>query len=176
MSTSTRTRQTEDRDLIAEFDGYFVGEKFEADDTNFDAGLAALKETVGEDLPLEYVDFIRRYGLHGFEKTISFEDGTGQRDVIQVFLGFTRKNFGAYDINSTIATLGERLPPGYLPLALDPYGNLVCYNANDEALYFWNHEQVSDPADESEMMPIADSLDEFIDSLETSGEEDEDDS
>jgi hypothetical protein len=170
MSTPNKNTSAGERDLIGEFNGYFVGEKSEEGGAGYDAGFAALQEELGVDLPAEFVNFVRRYGVHAFETRITFEDGEGH-DSIQTFLGFTKKNFGAYDIITTINVLGNRLPSGFVPLALDPYGNLVCYRVENQALYFWDHERVSDPADESELTLIADSLSKFIKSLQTSGED-----
>ena len=61
----------------------------------------------------------------------------------------------------------KRLPVNILPIAHDPGGNLICIDAADGKVYFWDHEKevdytVSDDSDYSNLCLIANSFNEFL--------------
>ena len=163
-----------ERDLSEEFTGYFVGADADRSDESFEAGYAHLQEQIDCALPAEYHDFVRRYGLYGFERKMIFPIPDEKKDVVQVFLGFTRKNFAAYDINRVVGTIGQRLPPGVLPFAVDPYGNYLCYKIKGGAIYFWDHEIMGDTPRQKDMTRLSDSLAQWLKTLEVGADEDDD--
>ena len=88
--------------------------------------------------------------------------------------------FGIYkDFNNNILLKsqysGNRIPENMLPIGRDIYGNLVLLSIKGSdrgKVYFWDHEMEADPAQEevpdySNLTLIADSFDEFINSLKS---------
>lgn len=68
-----------------------------------------------------------------------------------------------------------RLPEGFIPIADDSNGNLICLGTNKiyyENIYFWDHEQEpEDPEDMSNMYFLANNIEEFLDNLYEDTEE-----
>jgi hypothetical protein len=65
--------------------------------------------------------------------------------------------------------MDERLPLGFIPIADDPGGNVICLGTQapyNDHIYFWDHEQESDtPDDMSNMDFLARDIDEFLNML-----------
>lgn len=62
-----------------------------------------------------------------------------------------------------------RLPCGFIPIADDPSGNVICLGTEGtfyDEIYFWDHEQESeDPNDMSNMYLLANNINEFLETL-----------
>ncbi|MEC0714480.1 SMI1/KNR4 family protein [Bacillus haynesii] len=68
-----------------------------------------------------------------------------------------------------------RLPTGFIPIADDPAGNVICLGTKEpyyDKIYFWDHEEESEnPDDMSNMYILADDINEFLDNLYEDDEE-----
>lgn len=81
--------------------------------------------------------------------------------------------YGIGDMYSNIADYIDiyeyRLPDGFIPIANDPGGNVICIgtrNSYYEKVYFWDHEQETEyPNDMSNMYFLADDIDDFLEQL-----------
>ena len=103
----------------------------------------------------------RRFGLEGAEA------GTGSR--VTQFLGVGPVEPPNGNIVDTVELLGDRMLPGVLPIADDPFGNHVCLDTRDGRdgpVLFWDHEREAEPPDESNLSVVAPDLRTFLDGLE----------
>lgn len=66
--------------------------------------------------------------------------------------------------------MSGRLPPDTMPIARDPFGNLVLLGLHGKCcgnVYFWDHEREPDgQPDRSNVELVADSFDRFLRGLE----------
>jgi hypothetical protein len=73
------------------------------------------------------------------------------------------------DLEEVIDIYEFRLPEGFIPIADDPGGNVICLGTKapyGDHIYFWDHEQESDtPDDMSNMYFLASDIDEFLNML-----------
>ncbi|MCB9687891.1 MAG: SMI1/KNR4 family protein [Alphaproteobacteria bacterium] len=126
---------------------------------------------LGHRFPSDYRDFLRaNNGGFPVPDSFAFADGRPGSKV-QFFFGFGGKVRTAR-LDYAIATFKERLPPGLIPIASDPFGNLICIGLCgspwEERVVFWDHERESDegePARTDNLTPIADSFTAFLHSL-----------
>lgn len=99
------------------------------------------------------------------------EKGTKTNSRINYF--YAIGSSGSDNFNEVMETFkvdDKRMPDHILPIAEDPFGNVVCISsgANDFGrIYFWDHEMevdysVSDDTDYSNLYFIANSFNEFI--------------
>ena len=123
-------------------------------------------------LTQQYINFLLKW--NGGKVTpnlfmISKEQGPS---VLNVFYGIG----DMYDnMTDYIEIMDERLPLGFIPIADDPSGNVICLGTKDpyyDKIYFWDHEQEPEnPDDMSNMFFLANSIDEFLDNLYEDTEE-----
>ena len=86
----------------------------------------------------------------------------------QRFLGVAPTDSLTGNLVGNARLLGERIPAGVLPIADDPFGNLVCIDARegrDGPVLFWDHEYEGDPPDEANLYEVAPDLQSFLDGL-----------
>ncbi|MEC1285703.1 SMI1/KNR4 family protein [Bacillus paralicheniformis] len=100
---------------------------------------------------------------------ISDEQGSS---VLNVFYGIG----DMYDnLEDFLDIMEDRLPEGFIPIAEDPAGNVICLGNKEpyyEKIYFWDHEEESEnPDDMSNMYFLADNINEFFDNLYEDDEE-----
>jgi cell wall assembly regulator SMI1 len=80
-------------------------------------------------------------------------------------------------LERALAELGWTLPPSYKAflarhdggrrsMATDSYGNVICIDARDGPVLFWDHEEIPDQPDDSNLYEIAPTFDSFLDGLE----------
>lgn len=140
-------------------------------------------------LPNEYKNFLIDYGLSGFNKGYVYfpiyeNCPGGDKGILDVF-------FGVYpddpnDILDNYDCYNGRMSPDLFPIAGDPGGNIICMSLNKNnmgAIYFWSHDdevivEEGEEIDNSNLYLIANSFEEFINSLElklyeTSNDDDE---
>lgn len=94
---------------------------------------------------------------------ISVEQGPS---VLNVFYGIG----DMYDnLTDFIDIMDERLPAGFIPIGDDPSGNTICLGTKDryyDKIYFWDHEQEPEDADDmSNMYFLANNIEEFLNNL-----------
>jgi hypothetical protein len=127
--------------------------------------------------PDQYIKHLLKYNGGKCNPSIfSFEeDGSLTQSRIHYFFAIDEgKN--SLMLNIEIFKIEEkRLPIHILPIADDPFGNLICISCGEKDygfIYFWDHENEvdynnSDDNDYSNLYLITKSLDEFMNSLES---------
>jgi cell wall assembly regulator SMI1 len=135
--------------------------------------IAALEMQIGYRLPKEYRAFLAAHnggyanGSNAFR--YKYERGPYTESRINELLGLTAE-YGSLDKNYLrMAALG-RIPEKLLPIADDPFGNLICISLAGKdcgAVYFWDHENEPDDGNQEfrNIHLIADSFDEFLSGL-----------
>jgi hypothetical protein len=94
--------------------------------------------------------------------------GPYQDSEVQWFLGIGDPDYDLEDWFATYRGPEARMPAELLPIAVDPGGNVICLAVAGErrgAVFFWDHEEESDPPGWSNVHPIADSFDAFLEGL-----------
>jgi hypothetical protein len=112
---------------------------------------------LGAVLPDDYREFLLKYN-GGYPEPSGFRGG---KEVLNSLFGFCQKHHCLlcnFYIHRTI------LPQAIIPIADDPFGNLVCLGvaaADGGRVFFWDHEY----GDSSGLSHVADSFTNFLDSL-----------
>jgi SMI1-KNR4 cell-wall len=134
-----------------------------------------VENLIGLSFPNQYTNHLLRYNGGKCKPDIfTFEeDGGIARSRIQLFFAIhDGKNNLVNNIN--IYKIDEkRLPIHILPIADDPFGNLICISCGEKDygfIYFWNHENEvdyaeSDAYDYSNLYLITKNFDDFINTL-----------
>jgi cell wall assembly regulator SMI1 len=105
-----------------------------------------LEAVLGTALPEDYVGFLRIHnGGTPARDRVSFrdQDGCHQDTTLSRF-------FGVDDVEDDLARTWEyfleqeRVPPGYLPIASDGFGNMLVLSLSGDgagSVWFWDHER-----------------------------------
>lgn len=127
---------------------------------------------LGTRLPEQYRSFLQEFnGGRPVPKmfTISEEQGP---DIIRMFFGIGNE-YGNLEENYKVYE--DRVPIGFVPIASDPGGNIICIGTDEEftgKIYFWDHEEEpDDPEDMTNVYLLADSFNEFLEQLYASPED-----
>jgi cell wall assembly regulator SMI1 len=123
---------------------------------------------LGRHLPPSYKAFLEEHdGGQPVRDSFSFQqDNQDQDDLVRTFFGIAPSASG--DLVEIATAMWTRVPAGMLPIAEDPFGNLVVLNGRDGRdgpVLFWDHEYESDPPDEANLYEIAPDLQTFVDGL-----------
>jgi hypothetical protein len=104
--------------------------------------IRALERWLGAVLPVDYRTFLAEVN-GGRPKQRAFEGPTGDGSVVHFF--FTLDADGShYRLYKETKAYAARIPEKLLPIACDPFGNLVLLDLGAKsvgAVYFWEHEQ-----------------------------------
>lgn len=104
-----------------------------------------LEEKVAAKLPEDYLQFLEVYnGGRPEPDTFSFDNEDDATDV-HCFFGVGVKGADGFDWILEVFT--GRIPDGYIPIAGDSGGNLVCMDLRHDGagrIYFWDHEFEAD--------------------------------
>ena len=147
--------------------------------SRYNGGLAvSLIETIEQYLefkfPREYREFIITYnGGEPEKKCFLFKDNVSDGSILRCFLGFIPNKYE--NILVIMRQFKNRVPENMLPIADDPYGNLVLISikmADRGKIYFWDHETEADESlgeipDYSNLTLVADNFDDFFNSLKS---------
>ena len=104
-----------------------------------------LEKRIKATLPQEYKEFLIHYGRIAFNASVIFpiESCLWQDNgELKVFFGFSSDG-EIYDIRNAFDMYEGRMPVGFLPIAEDYFGNIVCLSCIGEdrgKVYFWDHE------------------------------------
>jgi cell wall assembly regulator SMI1 len=131
-----------------------------------DGGLiSSLEKLIGCPLPVDYRKFLEFYN-GGYPEPDAFyfsngEDGSS----VDRFLSLGCEKH--HDLLKYFNTYKDRIPPGFLPIAHDPGGNLILISLNDDSpgIYFWDHEAEADEGEipsTDNMYVISSTLSEFL--------------
>lgn len=143
------------------------------------AQIEAIEAYVSLHFPEEYKQHLLRYNGGQCEPSVFsfYENGQLTDSVVDWFLAiYDGEDDNLKDYINSYKIDEKRMPTSIFPVAHDPGGNLICIDATDGKVYFWDHEKevdyaVSDDSDYSNLYLIADSFNEFLSGLR----EDEDD-
>lgn len=134
--------------------------------------IADFESRQGLSLPQSYKEFLLNVnGGEPVPNEFEVPNWSGESSMVQAFYGI---HAGEYDnLAEKIAMFQDRLPEGFLPIASDPGGNLLCLGTkgDDEGrIYFWDHEDELDKnglskKDFSNMYRVANDINEFLDKL-----------
>ncbi|MCY9340991.1 SMI1/KNR4 family protein, partial [Bacillus haynesii] len=119
-----------------------------------------------------YKEFLLKWnGGKARPNIFKISDAQGS-SVLNVFYGIR----DMYDnLEDFLDIMEDRLPEGFIPIAEDPAGNVICLGTNEpfyEKIYFWDHEEESENLDDmSNMYFLADNINEFLDNLYENDEE-----
>jgi hypothetical protein len=131
-----------------------------------EASVRRLEERLAAELPGDYRRFILATNGGRLAETLCLEQGDV---VVEEFYGFDwPEHGGVYDLYWHLDVLGERLLPGLLPVAGDPFGNSLCLSVRERdfgSIYFWDHELETEPASEANLTLLAPTFDAFVDAL-----------
>lgn len=130
--------------------------------------LQALERRLNATLPQDYRRFLKRVN-GGRPNPRQFEGPTGDGSVIHFFFTLDHRS-KYYQIVEEIQAFVDRIPPKTLPIACDPFGNLVLLDIGAKsagAIYFWEHENENMEGDPwwDNISYIAPSFSDFVDSL-----------
>lgn len=141
------------------------------------ARVAALEASLGVPLPDDYRQFLLAHN-GGRPKPAKFvfarRTGPYTDSLVDWFLALYDGEHS--NLETVRGWLRGRIPPGLLPIAIDPFGNFVLLGLAGAAggaagkVYFWDHEE--EPAqqpDWSNIDLVADSFDAFLAGLTPSG-------
>lgn len=134
-----------------------------------------LERLIGAALPPAYREFVlANNGGYPVPDTFRFADGRPGSAVHQFFA--LRGKQASNRLSYAVEVFAERVPPGLLPIARDPFGNLICLGVlgSDYSgeVWFWDHEREADegePARTDNLTKIADSFSDFLDGLHPAG-------
>lgn len=131
-----------------------------------------LESQLGLSLPSDYRTFLLHHN-GGHPEPNAFRSKTilpgGEYDILAWF--FCLQDGDMNDIRTVHNIFQGRIPPNLLPIAEDPFGNLICLSSSgrDEGkILFWDHEQEIPEGlipDYRNIYLIADSFDELVNGL-----------
>ncbi len=126
---------------------------------------------IAKPLPFDYRSFLLQYngGMSETSKRLFVMETEGDNlSVIDMFYGINHSDL-EYRLKWNYDDFSSRMPPKFLPIGHDPYGNRVCLSLNENDygwVYFWDHEREQDIPDYSNCYKIAESFTQFIESLQ----------
>lgn len=135
--------------------------------------LRAFEERLGIILPEQYRHFLLVH--NGGEASpdvfkIRNEQGPYTDSVVRCFFSIGDvPNYRSFEWHYNLYKIEEdRLPHNMIPIADDPGGNLICISTvgtDAGAVYFWNHEEETEPPSDANLHLIADTFQEFLGAL-----------
>lgn len=126
---------------------------------------------IGKKFPMEYKKFLLEHNGGTPERTeFEFTDTFGEPSdsLIHYFLAIYDEE-GYDNLESECDNLDDRMLPNILPIASDPFGNLICISVeggDKGKIYFWDHELETVEASYENLSLIANSFSEFMNLLE----------
>lgn len=143
---------------------------------NTNEQLKELEMNIGNQLPSDYKDFLKKYGGCYLEskkttdeieydvcyKPIEKDPWMGKDDDTQLLEDFYGLANDHSSIQKAIDTYSDRFPRNIIPIASSAGGNEICIDIDNEKILFWDHE-LSHP--DKDFFLIANSFEEFILSL-----------
>ena len=133
--------------------------------------IASVESQLGFSLPGDYRNFLLSHnGGRPEPRGFAIEsDKPNDRSVVHYF--FCANKGDVYDLVTWAKRARGRIPANLLPVALDPFGNLICLSVSGGErgkVYFWDHEREAGESDSpgyDNVYFVADSFRDFLDSL-----------
>lgn len=135
-----------------------------------DEQLAAFERLIEGVLPDDYRQFLKsENGGRPEPNSFRFKlrDGREEDGAVHYFYALHEGQIGS--LESKFEIFRERIPPDYLAIATDSFGNQILLRIaarNPGKIYFWDHEKEEDVPTLRNMSSIANSFTEFVGSLE----------
>ena len=133
------------------------------------------EKSLGFSLPNDYRDFLKLYNGGIPEKLFfSFKGTKEDSSLVDRLFGFIENEYR--NIIEYHRSYKKRIPSNALPIGIDPGGNLILLSVSGPdygKVYFWDHDwEVEDGQipDYSNLTLIADSFEEFLNSLKSEDE------
>lgn len=133
------------------------------------ADLADFEHLICGTLPDDYRTFLKTEN-GGRPKPNRFQfltkDGKKEESTVHYFFALYDGRVGG--IKKTLDRYRNRIVAGYLPIAIDPFGNLIILGfADQNKMYvcFWDHEKEAELPNISNIYVIARSFSEFVQQL-----------
>jgi hypothetical protein len=140
------------------------------EDVATDESLAEFQRKLGLPIPACYREFLKAHnGGRPSPKGFEFKDAQGkvEKDNIHYFFGLHFGRIGS--LAQEFEMYYDRIPLGLLPIARDPFGNLVLVKLTikrDAPVFFWDHELESeDEPTMDNVFLINESFENFIEAL-----------
>lgn len=134
--------------------------------------LLALEHKLAITLPEDYRDFILHYN-GGQPKFCVFSykgvDGFESQSVINWFHAIYDGEENDFESIYLFYSENGRIPPGFVPIASDPGGNMICISIseNDRGMvYFWDHELELSYSGTKNLALLSNSFSGFLDLLQ----------
>lgn len=110
--------------------------------------LKRMEDILEVHLPSGYRSFLQKWN-GGVPRADGFQSESGRDESVDCFLGVgTGIDSGQpSDLLTFLGEYAERLPEGLLPIAYDPFGNLILLGLEKEnqGVWFWDHELEPEP-------------------------------
>lgn len=136
-----------------------------------DVDVSAAEQRLQVVFPPEYREFLFKHnGGRPSPNVFEFQDPDGDEadSLVNFFFSIYEGPVNNLENKYRGFVSDERLLPHFLPIAGDPFGNLICLSVGGEdrgKVYFWDHEIEPDTAGYENMSLLANSFTEFIDML-----------
>ncbi len=138
-----------------------------------EAQIKELEDKLNLDFPSLYKNHLLKFNGGRCEPNIFIfeEEGKLTKSSVDWFLAVYDGEYDNLEDYCNTYKIGEkRMPETIFPIAHDPGGNLICMDASDGKIYFWNHEKEvdysqSDDNDRSNLYFVEENLDDFISNL-----------
>lgn len=136
-----------------------------------DDPIVSIEQEFGFGIPLEYKEFLIKYGRLNFTHRISYSLLSSNPKSIErgKLVSFYDLVNDEYSLEKNVKTYFGRMPKNLIPIAECPGGDQLCIGVNEEVrgkIYFWGHDQETfDPSEEelwNNVYLVADSFVEFI--------------
>jgi hypothetical protein len=135
-----------------------------------DADVATFANLIQGTLPDEYKSFLKNEN-GGRPKPNRFrfttKDGNREDSVAHYFFALYEGRVG--NLKRSFERYKDRIPSGYLPIGIDPFGNLILLRVtgqNQGKVYFWDHEKEGNIPTSTNIFLIANSFSEFAEQLD----------
>ncbi len=133
--------------------------------------IKTFEENHGINLPDDYRDFLQsqnggRPEMTSRVFTFQKEDGSTSDSLVDWFSGLIESE--EYSLEEDMDIYEDRIPKGMLPIACDPFGNLILLGVREQStsgVWFWDHEIEPTGVTESGIYKVAPSFGQFIESL-----------
>lgn len=105
--------------------------------------IARAERVLQVKFPAPYRDFLRRHN-GGEPVPDGFPDGS-EASTLQYFFSVSDEQGNLIEMVDDMR-IGNRIPPEYLPVGIDSFGNFVCLSVDGPSagkVYFWDHEALA---------------------------------